>query len=72
MNLEDGETGMMALTPRHNDVLRRMAYGMTNREIGEALGLSQHTVAAHAREIYFRINVQSRTQECVRWWEEQR
>ncbi|HSD75948.1 MAG TPA: LuxR C-terminal-related transcriptional regulator, partial [Solirubrobacteraceae bacterium] len=39
------------LSPREVVILRRLADGRTNREIGAALVISQHTVANHVRSI---------------------
>jgi RNA polymerase sigma factor (sigma-70 family) len=48
------------LTPRERDVLKLVATGLTNREIGERLGVSPRTIDAHLRSIYRKIGVASR------------
>jgi ATP/maltotriose-dependent transcriptional regulator MalT len=48
------------LTRREHDVLRLMANGMTNREIAEALSLSEHTIKDHLSIIYKRLEVRNR------------
>jgi ATP/maltotriose-dependent transcriptional regulator MalT len=48
------------LTERELEVLRLVAQGSTNREIGEALFVSQHTVARHMSNIFTKIGVTSR------------
>ena len=50
------------LTPREYEVLRLVADGRSNREIGAALFISDRTVARHLTNIYNKIDVTSRTQ----------
>lgn len=50
------------LTPRERDLLRFLGEGMGNREIAEALGLTDHTVKFHLRSIYAKLGVRSRTE----------
>jgi DNA-binding NarL/FixJ family response regulator len=50
------------LTPRQIDVLRALALGKSNKEIGNELGLSEGTVKAHLRAIYLVLNIESRIQ----------
>jgi DNA-binding CsgD family transcriptional regulator len=38
-----------------------VAAGLTNREIGERLGISRRTIDAHLRSIYGKIGVSSRS-----------
>ncbi len=49
------------LTTREMEVLRLVAQGMTNPQIAERLILSFHTVNAHVRSIYNKLNVNSRS-----------
>jgi DNA-binding NarL/FixJ family response regulator len=49
------------LTAREVDVLRLISAGLTNRDIGNRLGLSTRTVDAHLRSIYAKIGVSSRS-----------
>lgn len=58
---DTGATSAM-LTPRQIDVLRALAAGKTNKEIGNDLGMSEGTVKAHLRTIYLALNVDSRIQ----------
>lgn len=50
------------LTRREVEVLNLVAEGRSNREIGEALFISDRTVARHLTNIYTKIDVTSRTQ----------
>ena len=50
------------LTPREIDVLRRVAKGMTNREVGRELGISHRTVQGHLASVYDKLQVNSRTE----------
>jgi two-component system, NarL family, response regulator NreC len=48
------------LSPRETDVLRLMALGYTNREIGEQLDLSVRTVETHRSHIQQKLGLSSR------------
>lgn len=48
------------LSPRETEVLRLMALGHTNREIGEQLSLSVRTVETHRAHIQQKLNLSSR------------
>jgi predicted ATPase/DNA-binding CsgD family transcriptional regulator len=50
-----------SLTPREMDVLRLVAQGKTDREIGDALFISHHTVMRHVSRILAKLDVESRT-----------
>lgn len=54
--------GPHALTARELDVLRLLAAGRSNREIGEALFLSVRTVERHVANIYSKIDVHNRSE----------
>jgi DNA-binding CsgD family transcriptional regulator len=49
------------LTARELEVLKLVAAGRTNREIGAALVISEHTVARHLQNIFTRLGLPSRT-----------
>ena len=51
-----------ALTPREIDVLRFLARGYTNRQIGEALCLSMRTVEGHRKNLMSKLNLHSRVE----------
>lgn len=54
------------LSERELDVLRAIASGMTNQEVGLALSISLATVKWHTRNIYGKLLVQNRTQAVAR------
>jgi DNA-binding NarL/FixJ family response regulator len=54
-----------ALTPREQDVLRLIAAGKSNREIAEALYISERTVKNHVNSILRRLNLRDRTQAAI-------
>lgn len=55
----------MPLTNRELEILRRISDGMTNAEIGEALGISTQTVKNHITSILRKLAVNDRTQAVV-------
>jgi DNA-binding NarL/FixJ family response regulator len=48
------------LTDREEQILRSLAKGMSNKEIGESHAISSHTVARHVKTIYRKLAVHSR------------
>jgi LuxR family maltose regulon positive regulatory protein len=54
------------LSDREIEVLQLIARGLTNRDIATRLFLSLHTVKAHTRNIYSKLNVHNRTQAITR------
>jgi predicted ATPase/DNA-binding CsgD family transcriptional regulator len=55
-----------ALTPRQIDVLRLTAAGQSNREIGQALGISDRTVERHLTAIFGALGVDRRSAAVAR------
>ena len=53
------------LTQRESEVLRQLAYGLTNKEIAQALHISYETVKEHVQHILHKIGVSDRTQAAV-------
>jgi DNA-binding NarL/FixJ family response regulator len=49
------------LTPRELQVLRLLSRGLSNHEIAEDLGISDHTVKFHVSTIYSKLGVATRT-----------
>ena len=59
---QDGE---VPLTNRELQVLRHVALGLSNREIGQSLGISVETVKEHVQNILRKIDATDRTQAAV-------
>lgn len=53
------------LTPREHEVLELLAEGLSNRDIGQQLFVSEHTVRFHVRAILEKLDATSRTQAVV-------
>lgn len=53
------------LTAREIDVLRNLALGRSNQEIGDALGVSTTTVRTHVSSILRKLNLENRTQAAL-------
>jgi ATP/maltotriose-dependent transcriptional regulator MalT len=51
----------LTITARERDVLALLVSGLTNRQIAERLGLSQHTVHRHVANVFTKLGVSSRT-----------
>lgn len=50
------------LTPRELEILGRIAEGLSNREIGEKLFVSENTVKTHSARVFEKLGVGRRTQ----------
>lgn len=57
--------GDEALTSRELEVLQGLSQGLANKQIGLALGISEHTVKFHVSAIYSKLGASNRT-EAVR------
>ena len=53
------------LTPREIEVLKRVVEGATNKEIAEALVITDNTVKIHLRNILEKLHLQNRIQAAV-------
>lgn len=54
--------GSLGLTPREQDVLRRVAEGRSNRQIAEELYISPKTASVHVSNILAKLGVSGRTE----------
>lgn len=54
-----------ALTGRETEVLRALATGLTNRQIGRALSIGERTVKTHVSHVLVKLGLQSRTQAAL-------
>lgn len=50
------------LTPRELEVLQQIARGLANKEIGDALNITEHTVKDHLKHILGKLQVADRTE----------
>ena len=61
-SLGDAPPSTALLTRREAEVLPLLAQGQTNRQIAVALGVGVETVRTHARNVYRKLGVASRTE----------
>ena len=54
--VERGTPGLDSLSPREEEILRLLADGMTDREIGEGLTISTRTVETHVSNILRKLD----------------
>ena len=54
--------GEASLSERENAVLEAVARGLSNREIGRQLWISEQTVKFHLRNVYRKLGISSRTE----------
>ena len=50
------------LTPREEQVLRELAKGLANKQIADALSITEHTVKEHLKHIVRKLGVSDRTE----------
>lgn len=60
-----------SLTPRENEILSFMAKGLTNKEIGKQLYLSEKTVRNYVSSILNKLGVSNRTEAAFYWYKNQ-
>jgi len=59
---EDGSSSLAVLTAREREVLRLMSRGLSNRQIGEELFISQKTASVHVSNILGKLGAATRTE----------
>lgn len=57
--------GRRNLTRRENEVLEHLAQGLTNKQIGVGLNISEKTVKSHLNLVYQKLNISTRAQAAV-------
>jgi DNA-binding NarL/FixJ family response regulator len=62
-------TGMGGLSRREDEILRLLASGLTDREIGEALTISTRTVETHVSNILRKLDARNRAEASRRYLE---
>ena len=61
----NGSEADVPLTKRESEVLKQLAFGLTNKEIAQSLGISYETVKEHVQHILRKVGVSDRTQAAV-------
>lgn len=64
---QDARAAVARLTPRQREILSLTAGGLTNREIGERLGITWRTVQKTMEHVFDRLGVPNRTQAATIW-----
>ena len=59
---KEGMSSVAALTPREREVLRLMSRGLSNRQIGEELFITQKTASVHVSNILAKLGAATRTE----------
>ena len=60
--LDEDDLSASRLSKRQVQLLAALAQGLSNQEIAEHLGISEHTVKVHLWRLFRRLGVKSRTQ----------
>jgi NarL family two-component system response regulator LiaR len=53
------------LSPREHEVLRQLAFGLSNKEIAEVLKITEETVKSHVGHLLGKLQLENRTQAVV-------
>lgn len=61
-NRNEARMQELGITPRELEILEAMAAGLSNREIGERLFVSENTVKTHAARLFDKLSAKRRTQ----------
>lgn len=62
----EGTANLDSLTPRELEILQFLARGLTNREIAEAVYISERTVQTHLTNIFAKMQVSSRLEAVLK------
>lgn len=60
-----GRAEAHSVTPREHEVLRLVAEGLTNKEIGGRLAISEDTVKKHVQNLILKLRAADRTQAAI-------
>lgn len=60
---------MSDLTARQSAVVRQVLLGQTNKQVGQALGITEGTVKAHMHTIFSKFGTRSRIELVLRFME---
>lgn len=64
--LDAGKLKEMGITPREHEILGLIAEGLSNREIGERLFVSENTVKTHSSRLFDKLGVNRRVQAVLK------
>jgi NarL family two-component system response regulator LiaR len=64
--LDAGKLKELGITPREHEILGLIAAGLSNREIGERLFVSENTVKTHSSRLFEKLGVNRRVQAVLR------
>lgn len=63
---DEAKVEELGITPREHEILGLIAEGLSNREIGERLFVSENTVKTHSSRLFQKMEVKRRTQAVQR------
>jgi len=64
--LDAGKLKELGITPREYEILGLIAEGLSNREIGERLFVSENTVKTHSSRLFDKLGVNRRVQAVLK------
>ncbi len=64
--LDAGKLKELGITPREHEILGLIAEGLSNREIGERIFVSENTVKTHSSRLFDKLGVNRRVQAVSR------
>ncbi len=64
--LDAGKLKELGVTPREHEILGLIAEGLSNREIGERLFVSENTVKTHSSRLFDKLGVNRRVQAVLK------
>jgi NarL family two-component system response regulator LiaR len=64
--VDAGKLKELGITPREHEILGLIAEGLSNREIGERLFVSENTVKTHSSRLFEKLGVNRRVQAVVK------
>jgi DNA-binding NarL/FixJ family response regulator len=64
--LDPGKLKELGITPREHEILGLIAEGLSNREIGERLFVSENTVKTHSSRLFDKLGVNRRVQAVLK------
>jgi two-component system, NarL family, response regulator LiaR len=64
--LDAGKLAELGITQREHEILGLIAEGLSNREIGERLFVSENTVKTHSSRLFGKLGVNRRVQAVLR------